>query len=84
MDRSNSEDGLWISDKASNRDDILVLNYTGWIFNLLTDRSKVHSLSIDDFNRVKNENEILKNNLNEKLMEGNNAFIKDQDLISSS
>ena len=71
------------SDKASNRDDILVLNYTGWIFNLLTDRSKVHSLSIDDFNRVKTENENLKNHLNEKLMEGNNSFIKDLDQIFS-
>jgi len=66
--------------KASNRDDILVLNYTGWIFNLLTDRSKVHSLSIDDFNRVKTENENLKNHLNEKLMEGNNSFIKPIDV----
>ena len=67
--------------KSKKRDDVVMLNYTGWIFSLITDRSKVKPVSIEYFNKMKEENEEIKFNLEEKISNlENTTFIKPMDV----
>ena len=71
--------------EGKQRENLLVLNYNGWIFSLIPDKTKLESVAPDASQKLKQENAILKQQIETKVDHSGAKFIKpiDVKLMSS-